>query len=109
MKKEEKKRDQKAEEALSVKFKDPEAQVSAKDARALLDAKAVDTVDEQALEAYESLQKAIKTAALSGQSYATVNIGATHHHPDVRKAVEGLLTKAGFKYEVQGIQGYIYW
>lgn len=101
------KQDLKAEAALLKKFKDDKFAVSAKDARALLDAKGKDSVDEQVESAKKAIQDSIKEAAIQGLGYVTITVG--HHHPAVREAVESWLSKAGFRYDVQGASGYIYW
>jgi len=83
-------------------------ELTAKEARSLADAEGGQTIDDKANAAWTTLMRQVKEAAGAGLSMLTVN-GIINHHPDVRDAVVKRLDKAGFKHELAGATGYIYW
>jgi hypothetical protein len=93
---------------LTVKLRDPKATINAEEARKFTTASGLDTVDDQVDAAWAHVQKTVKEAVLGGRSVADISL-AGQHNPAIQTEIEKRLTKAGFKYVIQGLVGYIYW
>lgn len=95
-----------AQQEAELKF-NKKAEVSAADARRIAETKGSKTIDEQVEAGWTAIMDQVKTEALDGKTYVLINIGV--HDPEVRGQVIKRLDKAGFRHELVGAQGRIFW
>jgi hypothetical protein len=105
-------RNEEKKEAASVatdlqKF-DANKEPSAKDCRAMAEVNGAAAIKDQVEKAWSGVVAAIKASVSRGGSSVQVPAGPTNH-PEVREQVIKRLDKAGFRHELNGGMGYIYW
>lgn len=99
---------EKKELTLQQKFGTPEHQATAKEARAILDEMKKPSAEDKINEAWAKIQGEIKSAVLKGQDRVTVN-AAGHHSPAMKKGIVAKLEKAGFEFDLLGVDLTIFW
>ena len=82
--------------------------ISAKDCRQLSEVNGAPTVDVLVEQGWVKVVGVIKDAAGNGHNCVQVPAGPTTH-PDVKAKIVQRLDKAGFRHELVGVTGYIYW
>lgn len=82
--------------------------VSPQSARDYLTAIGKPSQDDRVNEAWAKIQQEIKNAVLNGAAQTTVST-AGHYSPSFKKAIADRLTKAGFEYDVLGLDLTIFW
>jgi hypothetical protein len=87
---------------------DANKEPTAKDCRATAEVNGAATIKDQVENAWVRVVAAIKASVARGGSSVQVPAGPTNH-PDVREQVIKRLDKAGFRHELNGGMGYIYW
>lgn len=87
---------------------DANKDVSAKDCRQQAEANGAAAIKDQVEAAWAKVVIVIKAAVACGGSAVQVPAGPVNH-PEVREQIIKRLDKAGFRHELNGGMGYIYW
>ncbi len=82
--------------------------LTAKDCRAQAEANGAPTITDQVESSWTKILSVIKGSVAIGKSSVQVPAGPTNH-PEVRDQIIKRLDRAGFKHELNGGFGYIYW
>ncbi len=82
--------------------------VTASDARRVVEAGGASTIENQVAAAWAKIVQLVKAGVIANQSYAQVPAGPSYH-PEVKAGIIKKLDKAGFKHDLVSGIGYIYW